>query len=101
MVGTTNVDVGGKIYEIKNWTIHEKYYDPHIWDHDFGLILIKGSIEFTSTVKPIELPKSDFIKAGDKVVIMGFGNYRVSFIELIILFLNKKNSNPYNNLRFS
>lgn len=60
-------------------------YDAETLSDDIALIELAEPIEFGERVQPVELIE-DFVPAGERATIAGWGNTFVSVLELLLLF---------------
>ncbi|XP_034946165.1 tripartite motif-containing protein 2-like [Chelonus insularis] len=72
VTGTTKLDEGGDFYQSSRVIGHEKYNSLFIW-HDIGLIYVDEDIQFSETVKPVDLPSENFKKSNYPAVLSGWG----------------------------
>ncbi|XP_046664746.1 trypsin-7-like [Homalodisca vitripennis] len=71
VIAGTNDGSSGKKYDVKQLLAHPNYPDAFL-DYDYGLIQVSGKFKWSSTIKPVSLPKQA-PKAGSKVIITGWG----------------------------
>ncbi|KAI4500260.1 hypothetical protein M0802_004677 [Mischocyttarus mexicanus] len=71
-VGSVLLNAGGKVYKAEKLVTNEKY-NAFKLINDVGLVRTSEDIEFNQLVQPIKLPSSNSIKAGDGVVLTGWG----------------------------
>ncbi|KAL4707266.1 hypothetical protein ACJJTC_019804 [Scirpophaga incertulas] len=70
VVGTTNLDYGGREYEVKNIILHEEYNSTSR-TNDIAIIRIKGLFHFLD-VEILKVSEEELVE-GDEVIITGFG----------------------------
>lgn len=71
-LGSNNVEVGGKRYEIEDSLMHEKYNGITDVDNDVGLIKVASDIEFNDYVQPVKVNKEP-LKGGEELRALGWG----------------------------
>lgn len=78
-VGSKRTDKGGEYYiEVKNARKHPLYknFNNNYYDYDFALLELKLSLDFSDTVKAIDLPREDFqVPDGAECEVTGWGKY--------------------------
>ncbi|KAF7412045.1 hypothetical protein HZH66_000941 [Vespula vulgaris] len=70
--GSVHLDQEEAVYTAEELIVN-KNYNPFKFTNDIGLIRVSEDITFTPLVQPVKLPVSNTIKAGDAVVLTGWG----------------------------
>lgn len=76
LVGTNDLNSGGRRYKVKKLLKHEQYNQP-AFAFDIALVGIYGPIEFNEKVQPIKY-SNKFVKAGTHLQTTGWGKLNVS-----------------------
>lgn len=75
MVGTTNLDVKGKQYDVEALKLHNEF-NFSLRTNDIAILQIKEPLVL-NLVEPIKLSASELME-GDSVILSGFGANKVS-----------------------
>lgn len=93
LVGTNDLNKGGKYYKLKRTITHEQYNRPQ-FANDIGLIEVDGEIEYNENVQPIKYSDNE-VPDDAEVQLTGWGRLSVSelfFFSLAIRFQFRKHN---------
>nr|P00768.1 RecName: Full=Chymotrypsin-2; AltName: Full=Chymotrypsin II [Vespa orientalis] len=76
-VGSVLLNKEEAVYNAKELIVNKNYNSIRLIN-DIGLIRVSKDISFTQLVQPVKLPVSNTIKAGDPVVLTGWGRIYVN-----------------------
>lgn len=76
LVGTNNLQSGGKRYKPQKFIRHERHDQP-AFANDIGLIHMQDPIQFNANVQPIKY-STKFVDAGERLQTTGWGRLSVS-----------------------
>lgn len=79
--GSSYWDNGGFLKDIEKIIVHPKYTQVHqdsigkISDYDFSLLKLKNALQFSTSIKPVRLPKqNEKISSGANAIVSGWGS---------------------------
>ncbi|XP_014599693.1 PREDICTED: chymotrypsin-2-like [Polistes canadensis] len=71
-VGSVLLKEGGKVYQADKLIVN-KNYNPYKLVNDVALLHVSKDFVFSALVQPVKLPSNNAVKAGDNVVLTGWG----------------------------
>lgn len=90
LVGTNDLQNGGKRYNVRQFITHEHYNNPK-FAYDVGVIRVDGPIEFNQKVQPIKY-SNRYVGGGITLQVTGWGrlNVRLNFCDQKVNICNSK-----------
>lgn len=82
LVGTNQLDRGGRRYRIRGLSHHEYRANRHTQLFDIALVYVDGSIEFNDKVQPIKYSTEE-VGSGENLQVTGWGLLNVRICVLI------------------